>query len=96
MKLTELSLLNNYDGITNGLDVISVVNGARIIWTYRDDGLEDCCPVTHTPEAAAYPIITLEGDRVGRIETDPHNLDHPNLARMQRAIEAVIGAEVDD
>lgn len=94
-KITEKQLLDGYDGLTNGLDLISIVEGHQIIWCYRDDGPEDCCPVIDHPASASYPIITLEYDRCARIATDANNLDHPNLAKLQEAINKIAGAMID-
>lgn len=96
MKITEQQLLDGYDGISNGLNVISIINGQTIIWAYRDDGQDDCCPVIHDPANASYPCITLEYGRHGRIETCTDNLSHPNLATMQEDIRKIVGTSIYD
>ena len=86
-KITEKMLLDGYEGKTNGGDNISIVSDQKIWWTYRtgrtDDGYNSVCSYDNAGE------ITLEVDRIGTIQLDTDNMDHPTLSRIE-ADEAVL------
>lgn len=90
MKITEKCLLDNYDGITNGLYNISVIDGNTIVWVYREYNSDGHgARVTFKREYADY--ISLEYDRYGKIEIDNSIKNHPALEKMLFEIEKVIG-----
>lgn len=82
LSITEQMLLDNYDGMTNGWDCISIINGEPVYWSYRTgdngDGYNCICLRSDAGE------ITLEHDRYGRIELDAACADHPALQDIER------------
>jgi len=90
MKLTEKMLLDGYDGITNGIAIISKTQDKKIIWNVREDqgNYQPVCAW----ENADY--ILLEYDRAGRIELDASHKNHPNVAQIKSDIEKIVGTEV--
>ena len=79
-KITEKMLLDGYDGKTKGWDNISLVEGKRILWTYRtsrqDDGYNVACPREKARE------ITLEYDRAVTVVLDSECDTHPAIAKI--------------
>ena len=92
MKITEKTLLDNYDGITNGLNYISEIGGIAITWNYRrgvdSDGFNPVC--TQREDASE---ISLEYDRSGTIDLDGSCADHPTLIKMYGDIAKTVGNE---
>lgn len=78
VRITERMLLDNYNGITNGGDYISDINGIRVIWTYRRDN--DGWRTTTTPNMAEF--ITLEYDRIGNVPLMSCHDTHPAIDRI--------------
>lgn len=82
MKITEKALLDGYDGHTNDGDLISVIRGKEVRWTYRKGRDPDGYNCVSTRVDAGE--ITLEWDRVGRIPLEKRCENHPALARIAR------------
>jgi DNA-binding XRE family transcriptional regulator len=92
MEITEKLLLDNYDGITHGLDYTSIVCGTKIWWNYRKfgDGYHTVCKREHACE------ITFENDRVGTIPISADNNDHPSLAVMKTDYNNAVGTSIKE
>jgi hypothetical protein len=92
MKITEKMLLDNYVGITNGIDSISDINGVKIFWNYRtgrtDDGY-NC--VTDRKNATE---ISLENDRYGKIDLDDDCENHPALSKIILLYQKLFGTHI--
>jgi hypothetical protein len=57
MKITEKMLLDGYNGLTNGMDHISIINGKTIYWNYREGQTPDgfnCVNDNHPASAKIY------------------------------------------
>lgn len=93
MKITEEMLLDNYVGITNGLDLISEIGGEQFFWNYRKGrDLEGYNVVTHERSEAAE--ITLEYTRAyATIELNPCCEEHPALLKIRSAFSRICGDE---
>ena len=90
-KITEKMLLDGYDGIANGLYIISKVNGNRILWHYRDDN-----GVVNTADGnrdGAYNI-TLEHGRSGNIDIYDNCKNHPALIIITNDVKTIIGDRI--
>lgn len=94
MKLTEKMLLDGYDGLTGGMDRLSIVDGKEVRWNYRHDTFEDdgydC--VCDSRDKANH--ITLEYDRVASIDLDDDCANHPALARIASDEAKLVGGEL--
>ena len=92
MKITETMLLDGYVGKTNGGDNISKINGQMIIWNYRTgdngDGYNSVCSRGRASE------ISLEYDRVGKIDLDDETEEHANVGRIHSDEQKLWGDEV--
>lgn len=86
--ITEKILLDNYGGISNGLNYISIINGKRINWDYRrgnnGDGYN---PAREKREDAAEIYIYNSGEMIP-LEDGCEN--HPILEKMYDDYEKVI------
>lgn len=92
MRITEKMLLDNYEGITNGGDKISNINGHQIFWDYRTgdqgDGYNAVCSRSNASE------ITLEYNRVGQIPLMVTCANHPTQAKITHDEATLWGVEV--
>ena len=87
-KITHKDLLDGYDYLSADLcTCTSTVRGVAIRWSYRVER-EDCCPVCDPDKA---DTITLQYDRVGRIDFDAELSDHPTNQRITDDIRSVCG-----
>lgn len=91
MKITEKMLLDNYDGISNGGTIISVINGEKIWWNYREgfDGEFNCVCERENAEE-----ILLEYDRYGKIKIDEECENHDNITKIEKDFEKLFGVEI--
>ena len=80
MKLTEKALLDNYSGITNGGDYISMVKGIHYFWSYHND--EGVALFADNHEDASY--ITLTNNRAGTVKVSPKWRNHKSLELIYR------------
>jgi len=91
MRLSEKALLDGYQGLARGGDIVSIVRGTRIAWTYRtgrdSDGYNPVCAREKANE------ITLEQDRVGTLPLGNQST-HPTVARISQDEQQLWGAEV--
>lgn len=92
VHITETLLLDHYDGMTNGLDYISEIDGNQVIWNYRRPEDEEGYSYTTTDRAKA-ERITLAFDRSGSIALDDC-AGHPALDKMHHDLERIVGTEL--
>lgn len=86
-------LLDTYDGITNGLHQISIINGEQVFWQYREerDSNGYSCVVDRRSDASE---ISLEGDRHATVLLDAGCENHPMLAKVEADIAKAKGDEI--
>lgn len=94
MEITEKMLLDHYDGISNGLVLLSEIPGAGCVcWNYRrgaaGDGFNPVCDNRDDVSE-----ITLEYERRGTIHLDASNADHPALEKIARDYAKIYGDEI--
>ena len=92
MKLTEEILIKGFAGLTNGGDIISIINGKKIYWNYRTDyssRADGYSPVSDPDTADA---IYLEHSRTGRITLN-HD-DRADYSRIAEAFEQTYGTTI--
>ena len=90
MKITEKMLLDGLSGITQGGDYISTISDKKIFWAYRyehEEGWAVC-------ERERADFVTLEYDRVGEIDLDSDNDNHPAIAVIARMENELWGNEI--
>ena len=91
MKITEKMLLDGYDGIRNGADLISHLYKDKVYWNYRRGlDLDGYNPSCHRDSATE---ISLAYDRIGTIDLGENN-DHPALRIIRSDFEKLCGDEI--
>ena len=93
MKITEKMLLDNFAGITNGLDNISKINNETIWWNYRrGNNGDEFNPVVAKREDAEE--ISLENTKMETVEINAENENHPSLAKIAQLRKKACGTEI--
>lgn len=93
MKITERKLLDGYVGISNGLDIMSEVNGEMIWWQYRRDSRSQTDGYEPTCDSDVADCIRLANNRSAKLELDDSHESHPSVARINTDMAKICGGE---
>jgi len=92
MKITEKMLLDNYYGLTRGLDMISIIHGEKVYWNYRKENHDEPDTYCVCFREDADVIVLDSYDRSGIIDLD---LDAENHVNYQKIYESIVAETID-
>ena len=95
-KITERMLLDNYYGLSYGMDMISIVHGEKIYWNYRKENYDEPDTYCVCFREDADVIIVLDYDSTGiSVNLDADNNNHVNYQKIEEEYESIVADYLD-